>query len=89
MVWQGNGLDEKAFHKTTGQCIVTVDPRYFRPAEVESLLGDPTNAHKKLGWQPKITFDQLVTEMVNEDLKTAQRDALVKENGFAIFDYHE
>lgn len=85
--WEGSDRDEKAY--CGGQCIVSVDPRYFRPAEVESLLGDPTKAHKKLGWQPKITFEQLVHEMVREDLKSAQRDALMKENGFAIFDYHE
>lgn len=89
LVWRGNGLEEKAYHKTTGECLVTVDPRYFRPAEVDSLLGDPTNAHQKLGWQPKINFDQLVAEMVQEDLKAAERDALIKENGFTVFDYHE
>jgi len=86
--WQGEGINEKAFDEN-GNCIVAVDPRYFRPAEVESLLGDPTKAHQKLGWKPKITFEQLVKEMVHEDLKTAQRDELVKQHGFAAFDYHE
>jgi GDPmannose 4,6-dehydratase len=82
-------VDEKGFDNATGKCIVQVDPRYFRPTEVETLLGDPTKAHKKLGWSPKITFHELVSEMVREDLKSAQRDELVKKHGFAAFDYHE
>lgn len=85
--WEGSGILERAY--CGDQCIVSIDPRYFRPAEVESLLGDPTKAHKKLGWKPKITFSQLVKEMVSEDLKAAKRDALIKENGYAVFDYHE
>jgi GDPmannose 4,6-dehydratase len=87
--WEGKGVDEKGFDNATGKCIVQVDPRYFRPTEVETLLGDPTKAHKKLGWSPKITFHELVSEMVREDLKSAQRDELVKKHGFAAFDYHE
>jgi len=86
--WEGEGINEKAFD-AQGRCIIAVDPRYFRPAEVETLLGDPTKAHQKLGWKPTTTFEQLVKEMVHSDLKEAQRDALVKENGFAVFDYHE
>ena len=66
-----------------------VDPRYFRPTEVETLLGDPTKAHQKLGWKPKITFHELVAEMVREDLKGAERDELVKKHGFAAYDYNE
>lgn len=88
IIWKGEGLDEKGYD-SKGNCIVAVDPRYFRPAEVESLLGDASKARTKLGWVPKITFDELVTEMVEEDLKAAKRDDLVKQNGFAIFDYHE
>jgi GDPmannose 4,6-dehydratase len=87
--WEGTGVDEKGYDKATGKCIVQVDPRYFRPTEVETLLGDPSKAHKKLGWTPKITFHELVSEMVREDLKSAQRDELVKRHGFAAFDYHE
>jgi GDPmannose 4,6-dehydratase len=87
--WEGTGVEEKGYDKATGKCIVQVDPRYFRPTEVETLLGDPTKAHKKLGWAPKITFHELVSEMVREDLKSAQRDELVKKHGFAAFDYHE
>lgn len=86
--WEGEAINEKAYD-AKGRCIVAVDPRYFRPAEVETLLGDPTKAHQKLGWKPTTTFEQLVKEMVHSDLKEAQRDALVKENGFAVFDYHE
>ena len=71
------------------RAIVRVDPRYFRPTEVETLLGDPTKAHQKLGWKPKITFHELVAEMVREDLKGAERDELVKKHGFAAYDYNE
>lgn len=87
--WKGVGLEEKAYHPTSGYCVVTVDPRYFRPAEVETLLGDASKARQKLNWQPKISFEELVTEMVKEDLKSAERDALIKQNGFTVFDYHE
>ncbi len=72
-----------------GQVIVRIDRRYFRPAEVETLLGDPTKAKKKLGWEPKISFQELVSEMVRTDLKGARRDELVKEHGYQTFDYHE
>ncbi len=87
--WEGSGVDEKGYDNATGKLIVQVDPRYFRPTEVETLLGDPTKAHTKLGWKPKTTFHELVSEMVREDLKSAQRDELVKKHGFAAFDYHE
>ncbi|CAG0962895.1 GDPmannose 4,6-dehydratase [Methylophilaceae bacterium] len=86
--WQGQGVDEKGYDDK-GNCIVQVDPRYFRPTEVETLLGDPTKAKQKLGWAPKISFDELVSEMVREDYKSAQRDELVKKHGFSAFDYHE
>jgi GDPmannose 4,6-dehydratase len=72
-----------------GTTIVAVDPRYFRPAEVETLLGDPTKAHEKLGWKPRIPFEELVAEMMREDMKSAERDALVKEHGYKAFDYNE
>jgi GDPmannose 4,6-dehydratase len=72
-----------------GDVIVRVDPRYFRPTEVESLLGDPSKAKEELGWEPKITFDELVKEMVQADLEEARRDALVEEHGFKSFNYHE
>jgi GDPmannose 4,6-dehydratase len=68
---------------------VRVDPKYFRPSEVETLLGDATKARKKLGWKPKISFAELVAEMMSEDLKSAERDALVKRHGYSAYDYHE
>ncbi|WP_296590689.1 GDP-mannose 4,6-dehydratase [Methylophaga sp.] len=86
--WEGRGVDEKGYD-AEGKCIVQVDPRYFRPTEVETLLGDPTKAKEKLGWTPKISFEELVAEMVLEDYKSAQRDELVKKHGFTAYDYHE
>jgi GDPmannose 4,6-dehydratase len=72
-----------------GECIVSVDPKYFRPTEVENLLGDPTRAKEKLGWTTKITFNELVKEMVTADLQAAERDELVKRHGYTAYDYHE
>jgi GDPmannose 4,6-dehydratase len=86
--WEGEGIDEKGYVES-GDCIVSVDPRYFRPAEVETLLGDSSKARKNLNWLPKITFDDLVKEMVLEDLKLAERDELVKQHGYSVNDYHE
>jgi GDPmannose 4,6-dehydratase len=86
--WRGEGVDEKGYDQH-GKCIVAVDPRYFRPTEVETLLGDASKAHSKLGWKPRITFEQLVEEMVAEDFKSAQRDELIKKHGFTAFDFHE
>ena len=91
--WTGSGVSEKAHwvNRTDGKsaAIVEVDPRYFRPAEVETLLGDPTKAKEKLGWSPRTTFAELVAEMVREDLRVAQRDELVKGHGFQTLDHHE
>jgi len=97
--WEGAGMVEKGFllpspsGRVAGdeceRCIVAVDPRYFRPTEVESLLGDPSKAKEKLGWTPKISFTELVQEMVREDFKSAQRDELVKRHGFEAFNHHE
>ena len=86
--WDGEGLTEKGYDDT-GKCIVSVDPRYFRPTEVETLLGDPSKAKAKLGWEPKITFDELVKEMVREDLKSAERDQLMKRHGYNTKAYHD
>jgi len=94
--WEGCGIDEKAYWVDAGapagtcnKVVVAVDPRYFRPAEVETLLGNATRARQKLGWSPKISFEQLVQEMVREDLAGAQRDALVKKHGYKTMDSHE
>ena len=86
--WHGKGADEHAADPSEKK-IVAVDPRYFRPTEVETLLGDPTKAKEKLGWVPRIRFNELVAEMMREDLKAAERDELVKKHGFAAYDYHE
>lgn len=83
--WEGSGVDEKGYDADSGACIVEVDPRYFRPAEVESLLGDASKAKAKLGWSPTTTFRELVSEMAVEDLKEAQRDALLVNNGYPRF----
>jgi GDPmannose 4,6-dehydratase len=86
--WKGEGVEEKGFD-ANGKCIVAVDPRYFRPTEVETLLGDATKAKQKLGWTPKISFEQLVSEMVRADLNAAERDELVKKHGYKVMDYRE
>jgi GDPmannose 4,6-dehydratase len=100
--WEGTGVDEKGYwispaHRRADdwgegeseQCIVAVDPRYFRPTEVETLLGDPTKAREKLGWEPEVSFHDLVREMIREDLKEAQRDALCRKEGYATPERHE
>ncbi len=87
--WEGTGVDECAYNEENDQCLVRVDPRYFRPAEVETLLGDATRAREKLGWEPEVAFDQLVTEMMQGDMATAGRDALCEREGFQTFQRHE
>lgn len=86
--WRGSGVDEKGCDPS-GKVIVAVDPRYFRPTEVETLLGDPAKAKQKLGWSPKTSFHELVAEMARADLKSAERDELVTKHGFTAYDYHE
>lgn len=86
--WEGEGLNEVGYD-SNGKRIVAVDPEYFRPTEVETLLGCADKAKEKLSWTPKITFDELVTEMVREDLKSAQRDELIKNHGHAVMNYFE
>jgi GDPmannose 4,6-dehydratase len=97
--WEGVGVDEKGYwkvpnengskHEDEMRLIVSVDPRYFRPTEVETLLGDASKAQEKLGWTPQIEFSALVAEMVREDLKIAERNELVKRHGFNVLNYHE
>lgn len=81
--WEGRGINEKGFDARTGKCLVNVDPRYFRPTEVDHLCGDAGKAYNKLGWIPRIAFEELVSEMVREDLKLAERDDLIIRKGFA------
>jgi GDPmannose 4,6-dehydratase len=88
LTWEGSGLDEKAIDPQ-GNVVVSVDPRYFRPAEVETLLGDPSKAQRELGWTPTCTFDELVREMVEADLSAAKRDALAVAHGFSAFSVRE
>jgi len=87
--WEGKGVDEKGIDPKSGKILVEVDPSYFRPTEVESLLGDPTKAKKKLGWKPKISFSDMVAEMVREDIQEAKKDEYCKNGGFKTFHYFE
>jgi GDPmannose 4,6-dehydratase len=87
--WEGEDVKEKGYDDATGKCIVAIDPRYFRPTEVATLLGDPSKAKEKLGWAPTTTFRELVTEMMREDLKLARRDELIKKHGFRYFTRRE
>ncbi|RKZ71199.1 MAG: GDP-mannose 4,6-dehydratase [Candidatus Parabeggiatoa sp. nov. 1] len=87
--WEGQGVAEKGYETTSGNLLVAVDQRYFRPTEVETLLGDPSKAKQQLGWTPKISFMELVKEMVEADMREAKRDALIQKEGFKTFNYHE
>ena len=87
--WEGSGIEERGVDTGSGRVLVEVDPRYFRPTEVETLLGDSTKARERLGWVPEITLEQMVAEMVREDLKIAERDELCKREGYKTFDYNE
>jgi GDPmannose 4,6-dehydratase len=96
--WEGEGVNEIGRVASTppeetnlkaGDVIVRIDPRYFRPTEVETLLGDASKARDQLGWVPKISFAELVEEMVSEDLQIAQRDALITRKGYRAFNHHE
>ena len=88
LTWQGSGIEEKAVDRN-GKVIVAVDPRYFRPTEVETLLGDSSKAQRELGWAPRTSFDELVKEMVQADLRSAERDALVRKHGFNAYSARE
>jgi GDPmannose 4,6-dehydratase len=87
--WKGKGADEKGYDRDNGEVIIELDERYLRPAEVDTLLGNPAKAKSKLGWSPEVTFKELVSEMVREDLKEAERDRLCKKEGFRTFKHHE
>jgi GDPmannose 4,6-dehydratase len=89
LLWRGDGLDEVAIDCSTGRTLVQVDPRYFRPTEVEALQGDPSKAFERLGWRAETTLEQLAREMVHEDLREAERDELCKREGYRVFDYFE
>ena len=97
--WQGGGTEETGTVSRVlrsqfpalkpGKIVVRVDPRYFRPTEVDTLLGDARKAQEKLGWTPRVRFPELVAEMMREDLKAAERDDLVRRHGYSSFDHHE
>jgi GDPmannose 4,6-dehydratase len=89
IVWEGKGTQEVGKDAASGKVVVQVDPRYFRPTEVDELLGDPSKARANLGWRPRVTFDDLVSMMVREDVKEAQRDHLVDRAGFTTFKQYE
>ncbi len=86
--WEGEGVEERGYDKN-GNVIIAVDDRYFRPTEVEALLGDPTKAKEKLGWTPTTSFEELVAEMVREDLRSAERDELIKKHGYQTMAFVE
>jgi len=87
--WRGKGVDEQGVDAKTGKVVVKIDPRYFRPTEVDTLLGDPTKAKVKLGWEPKTSFAKLVEEMIASDLDIARRDGLIAREGFKTYQHHE
>ena len=87
--WEEKGINEKGFDKDTGQLLVAVDSRYFRPTEVDTLLGDSSKAKQKLGWETKISLKEMVHEMMENDIAIAKRDALVKKHGYQVQNYHE
>ena len=87
--WEGNGVEEKGVNEENNKTIVAVDPGYFRPTEVDNLLGDASKAREKLGWEPRISFKQLISEMVTEDMKEAQKDNLCRQEGYKTYDHFE
>jgi GDPmannose 4,6-dehydratase len=89
IVWAGSGIREVGSDKTTGDVLVKIDPRYFRPTEVDHLLGDPSKAKDKLGWKPRVEFEDLVRIMVKEDVEEAEKDAFIKKKGFKTYNHFE
>ena len=89
IVWEGSGLEEIGIDTNTGNKVVGVSPRYFRDSEVESLLGDSTKARRELGWEPEITIDQMVEEMVQKDLKIAKKEQLLIDNRYSSYTYED
>ena len=87
--WEGKGIDEKGYDAETGNLIIAVDQKYFRPSEVDELLGDPSKAKEKLGWEAKVTLQEMVQEMMKNDINIAKRDSIVQEHGFKAPDFNE
>ena len=84
IIWEGEGIDEIGRRADTNQIVIRIDKRYFRPAEVEQLLGDPSKAYTKLNWRPKISLEELISEMISHDKEEAFKEAYLKKNGFKI-----
>ena len=89
IIWEGSGINEIGRRADTKEVVVKVDPKYFRPTEVDQLLGDPSKARKKLNWEPKITLDALISEMIEEDLNEARKESMLKKKGFSIYSSQE
>ncbi len=89
IAWEGSGLEEQGRRADTGDVVVRIDPRYYRPAEVDTLLGDPSRAHERLGWAPTTTLEELVKEMVEHDQNEARKEAYLKRKGFQVVGAHE
>ncbi len=87
--WRGSGVGEEGIDRESGKVLVRIDPRYFRPTEVDTLLGDSTKARTRLGWRPEVSFEDLVSEMVDTDLELAKRDAHMQQQGFKVYHHHE
>jgi GDPmannose 4,6-dehydratase len=87
--WEGKGIEEKGIDSNTGKVIVEIDPRYFRPAEVEILIGDPSKAFSRLGWKPKVQLPELVKMMVAHDVKLAEKEVHLKNGGYGVKNYYE
>jgi len=87
--WEGQGVNEKGINAANGKTIVSVDPNYFRPTEVDTLLGDSSKGKDKLGWEPKVNFEDLVKEMVHADLEDAKKDELCQRAGFQVYNHNE
>ncbi len=85
IIWEGEGIDEVGKRADTGQIVIRVDPKYFRPTEVDELLGDSTKAKKKLNWEPKISIKELISEMLAEDIKESKKESILKKKGFSIY----
>jgi GDPmannose 4,6-dehydratase len=89
LIWEGKGIEEKGKNREDGKVLVEIDPRYFRPAEVELLIGDPSKAKEKLGWQPKVRLPELIKMMMEHDMELAERELHLKEGGYRIENYYE
>ena len=89
IIWKGEGVKEVGIDASNNKELIAIDPRYFRPTEVDSLLGDPSKAKKLLGWEAKISFRDMISEMVSEDIKDAQKDELCQSKGFRTYKYFE